>query len=52
MRISGAFDFSGETIDPGDRIDGVLRDLNNPDLYAVGRHRLAPLADEARCRRL
>ena len=35
LRITGGYDFSPETADPGDRMDGVLRNIANPDIYGV-----------------
>lgn len=35
LRITGAYDFSPETADPGDRIDGVFRNIGDSDTYGV-----------------
>jgi Ca2+-binding RTX toxin-like protein len=35
LRLSGAYDFSGDTVDPGDRLDGVFRNLSDPDVHGV-----------------
>ncbi|MGA0608566.1 hypothetical protein ACO2Q0_21465 [Phenylobacterium sp. VNQ135] len=35
LRITGGYDFSPETADPGDRLDGVLRNLADADIHGV-----------------
>jgi Ca2+-binding RTX toxin-like protein len=35
LRITGGYDFSPETADPGDRMDGIFRNMTNPDVHGV-----------------